>query len=134
MSPKIQDGISELESLFQSFFDSFNRDTQIQGPAVPDSLTSALGLSLNSCQRFWKSRTLKQNAFHDVITTFDDEDSDEDSSQPPQENGCLKIYDAYTGSQRTLAAVSEGVLEGMFYNDDDFFDRVTGRMAFVELE
>ena len=79
MSPKLQDGTHELESLFKSFFDTFNRDTQIQGHAVPDGLTSALGLSFNSCQRFWKSRTLKQNAFHDVITTFDDDDSDEDS-------------------------------------------------------
>ena len=129
MSPKIQDGILELESLFQSFFDSFNRDTQIQGDAVPDSLTSALGLSFNSCQRFWKSRTLKQNAFHDVITTFDDENP----SQPPPETGCLKIYDAYTGSQKTLAAVSEGVLEGILYSDE-FFNSVTRRSAFVELE
>ena len=129
MSPNVQDGIHELETLFQSFFDTFNRNTHIQGDAVPDSLTCALGLSFDSCQRFWKPRTLKQNAFHDVITIFDDEDF----SQPPPEKGCLNIYDAYTGSQRTLAAVSQGVFEGMFYSDD-FFDSVTGTSAFVELE
>ena len=129
MSPNLQDGIHELESLFQSFFDSFNRDTQIHGDAVPDSLTSALGLSFNSPKRFWKPRTLKHNAFHGVITSFDDEEP----SQPPPEKDSLNIYDAYTRSQRTLAAVSEGVLEGMFYSDE-FFNSVTGTSAFVELE
>ena len=129
MSLNLQDGIRDLETLFQSFFDSFNRDTQIQGDAVPDSLTSALGLSFNSSQRFWKPRALKQNAFHDVITILDNEDS----SQPPPEKGCLNIYDAYTRSQRTLAAVSQGVLEGMFYSDE-FFNSVTGTSVFVELE
>ena len=129
MSPNLQDGIHELENLFQSFLESFNRDTQIQGDAVPDSLTSALGLSFDSSQRFWKSRTLKQDAFHDVITIFDDEDS----RQPPPEKDCSNIYDAYTGSRRTLAAVSQGVLEGMFYSDE-FFNSVTGTSTFVELE
>ena len=133
MSPSLQDGIHELENLFQSFFDSFNRDTPIQGDAVPESLTSALGLSFDSSQRFWKSRTLKQNAFHDAITIFDEEVDDEDSSQPPPKKGVLNIYDVYIGSQRTLDAVSQGVLEGMFYSDD-FFDNVTGTCAFVELE
>ena len=134
MSPGIQDGIDELESLFQSFSDSFDRDTQVQGDTVPDSLTSALGLSFNSCQRYWQSRTLKQNTFHNVITIFDNKDSDEDSSQSLSKKGRSKIYDAYSGSKRTLDAVSEGVSMGMFYNDDDFFDPMTGRIAFIELK
>ena len=133
MSPNLRDGILELEIQFQSFFDSFTRDTQLQGDAVPETLTSALGLSFNSSQRFWKSRTLKQNAFYDEITIFDDEVEDEEYSQSPLEKGCLNIYDVYTRSQRTLAAVSQGVLEGMFYSDD-FFDSVTGTSAFGELE
>ena len=133
MSANLQDGITELEDLFQSFFDSSNRDTPIQAGAVPESLTSALGLSFNSSQRFWKARTLKQNAFRDVITFFDNESDDEDSSQPPPEKRFLNIYDAYAGSKRSVAAVSQGVLEGMFYSDD-FFDNVTGTNTFVELE
>ena len=129
MSPKIQGGLVELENSFQSFIDSWNRDIKVEGDAVSDSLTSTLGLNFKSCQRFWKSRNLEQNAFHDVIGYFDDEDS----SQLPPEMGRSKIYDAYSSSKRTLAAVSEGVSEGMFYNDD-FFNRVTGRSTFVELE
>ena len=130
MSPNLQDGIHELEGLFQSFFESFNRDTKIQGDAVPDSLTSALGLSFNSPQRFWESRTLKDNAFHDVTTIFDDEHF----SELPPEKDCLNIYDAYNTSRGwTMAAVHEGVFEGMFYSDE-FYNSVAGTSEFVELE
>ena len=129
MSLKIDDGLSQLSGLFQSFSDTFGEDSSVYGDRVSDSLTSTLSLSMNSHQAFWKTRSPKRDAFNYLIDRL----SNQRHSQPPSEQSLFPISDMYSGSKSTMAAVSEGLVEGLL-SSDEFLDSGPYGREFLELE
>lgn len=129
MSSNIDNGLSQLSGLFQSFSDTFGVDSSVSGDLVSDSLASTLSLSLSPHQAFWKPRPPTRGAFNNLVNRL----SDQRRSQPPSEESRFPISEMYSRSQSTVATVSEGLVEGML-SSDEFFDSGPCGREFLELE
>lgn len=129
MSSNIDNGLSQLFGLFQSFSNTFGNDSSVYDDPVSDSLASTLSLSLSPHQAFWKTPPPKRGAFHNLVNRL----SDQRRSQPPSEESRFPISEMYCRSQSTIAAVSEGLVEGML-SSDEFIDSGPCGREFLELE
>ena len=125
----IDNGLSQLSGLFQSFSHTFGEDISVYGDPVSGSLASTLSLSLSPHQAFWKTRPQNRDAFNNLVNQL----SDQRRSQPPSEESRFPISDMYGRSKSTMAAVSEGLVEGML-SSDEFVDSGPCGLEFLELE